>query len=972
MSRRTRRGRRYQWLAPLAFLLLALAAPNCAEAVDPYTMQITFSGYTRAETLTNFPVLLVFGNNINGSSFSYGQMASTNGWDLRFAANSNETTLLNYEIERWNISGSSYVWVQVPALTNSSSIWAFWGNAANGSAAALYTTNGSTWSNGFALVQHMNQTSGTTVKDSSTNLSTGAAIQGSGTWTNNGVADGCLQLSTNGYHNGIYMSGVAFSATWTMSLWFTNQVGGDLFTSFESDPYDIGMHSGTVQCYVQNGHWYDSGVAVPSVNQWQQITAVGAGGVTYIYLNGVYGGSCSGAYGSMQLSAIRSIGLWTDNAGYNFAAQFAQYLDEARIENTARSSNWIWAVWLNIASNSVFNGYSSVTGSNGVSISDFPFIETFETNTCVVGDLNGQHNWQVSAASKAMVETSVVYAGSQAASLLNATMSQTFTNSGDTFATNMWVQLYCRAPRRTTTGVPTLSNNTAAAFYIDTNGYVVAYGNNSWVTNTSFIAPTNDWVCLMASLDYQARTWSLYAVSNTGNGVATMLTTNLAFQSTAGNSSLGCFRLGAQNSQTIGYVDNISIESNTNTPTAIPSTWQLWQLAYLGSVTNSTNGPSAAAGWTLYQQFVAGTDPLNAASYLKILSCDVAASNSNDIVVRIFGGADTITNSYGSANFTRTFTIFAANNSSANTKVPVGSVADNLSGTNTWTDTGAASSYSSRLYNIAVTYAGVTITNTAEEWAMYSQNRSASQSYLVCVPVDYGSTNLANLNSTLGQQLGRGLYAFSASATSSADYIDYIDANGNWQQYFWITNSAGSNLWWNGAPANVPVTPGMAMWVVRGANTSTIRTNAVFSGRSFQPQTVTNFAFKTNYTGWTMFGWPLSSNKWNYGGTTSASNQLGFENVGLGGTTYNQYQTNKVGDQIWVWKNGTWKFYWLMDNRLPSGSNWNHKWWDQNSGKFANFALEPGMGYYYWHATNYTDAGNSISITATNFYWGPP
>jgi hypothetical protein len=396
---------------------------------------------------------------------------------------------------------------------------------------------------------------------------------------------------------------------------------------------------------------------------------------------------------------------------------------------------------------------------------------------------------------------------------------------------------------------------------------------------------------------------------------------------------------------------------------------------YLGSITNGTNSASATTGWTLYQQFVAGVNPTNPTAYLKILSCDIASSNSNDIAVQVYGGSATITNTYGSATFTRSFTVLAANNNSVNGKSVIGSVADNLSGTNTFTDVGAASgAYSSRVYNVMCTYAGMTVTNSIEEWGAFVQNRATNQSYFVCVPVDYGNTNLANLNSTLGQQLGRGLYNGGSSGTSAADYVQYIDTSGNWQKYYWTTNAAGSNIWWNGATTNLQVTPGMAFWVVRGNNAAIARSNAVFTGRTFQTQSVTNFVFKTNYTGWTMFGWPLASNKVNNGGTTSASNQLGFETVGLGGTSTDPNKTNKWGDQIWVWKNNTWREYWLMDDHLTSGASTNdHKWKDPITGKFGNFALEPGMGYYYWHASNFTDTAHGITnIIGTNFFWGPP
>ena len=45
-------------------------------------MKITFSGYNKPETLTNFPALVIFNTNL--ANFAYGQFASANGYDLRF------------------------------------------------------------------------------------------------------------------------------------------------------------------------------------------------------------------------------------------------------------------------------------------------------------------------------------------------------------------------------------------------------------------------------------------------------------------------------------------------------------------------------------------------------------------------------------------------------------------------------------------------------------------------------------------------------------------------------------------------------------------------------------------------------------------------------------------------------------------------------------------------------------------------
>jgi hypothetical protein len=51
-----------------------------------------------------------------------------------------------------------------------------------------------------------------------------------------------------------------------------------------------------------------------------------------------------------------NLGRITNNAYY-----FNGSLDEARIQSGAQSSNWVWASWATVASNSVFESYSAVT-----------------------------------------------------------------------------------------------------------------------------------------------------------------------------------------------------------------------------------------------------------------------------------------------------------------------------------------------------------------------------------------------------------------------------------------------------------------------------------------------------------------------------------------------------------------------------------------------------------------------------------
>jgi hypothetical protein len=70
--------------------------------------------------------------------------------------------------------GQSYAWVQVPEISSSNDyIWATWGGT-NAAVQQTYTTNGATWSNGFAAVYHLADID--TVKDSSTNRQHATAV----------------------------------------------------------------------------------------------------------------------------------------------------------------------------------------------------------------------------------------------------------------------------------------------------------------------------------------------------------------------------------------------------------------------------------------------------------------------------------------------------------------------------------------------------------------------------------------------------------------------------------------------------------------------------------------------------------------------------------------------------------------------------------------------------------------------------
>src|SRR5208337_390192 len=117
-------------------------------------VKLTFAGYNRPETLTNFPILVSLSTNLPG--FSYRQFASPSGGDLRFADASGVRSIPS-EIDEWNTNGVSSIWVSVPQLSGPGDcIWAYWGNpvATN---PPVTSTNGAVWTSAFYAVYHLKE-----------------------------------------------------------------------------------------------------------------------------------------------------------------------------------------------------------------------------------------------------------------------------------------------------------------------------------------------------------------------------------------------------------------------------------------------------------------------------------------------------------------------------------------------------------------------------------------------------------------------------------------------------------------------------------------------------------------------------------------------------------------------------------------------------------------------------------------------
>jgi len=328
-----------------------------ALAADGYSMQITFTNVPGGAILTNFPALVKLntGNTDNYTGF----LDTTSGWDLRFWTNSTLTgTELNYEIEAFNTNGTSFIWVQVPALTHNSSIWASWGHERYNSQEA-YTTNGAVWSEGYVAVYHLAETSGP-VKDSTANANDSFTItsgvtqdssgQVNGAAAIDGTADERIEIADSTSLDGmteltleawVYDTGNDAQPRAIVSK--RNDSGGDIC-------YSLFIHTSRLM-YFDVGTDRDNGTTVLTANQWTHLAATfdpDRASEKAFFFNGSPDGTAADTNsGVVNKSTDFHLGILDATYTYSWKGT----LDEIRISNVARSSNWVWACWMNQGAN---------------------------------------------------------------------------------------------------------------------------------------------------------------------------------------------------------------------------------------------------------------------------------------------------------------------------------------------------------------------------------------------------------------------------------------------------------------------------------------------------------------------------------------------------------------------------------------------------------------------------------------------
>ena len=321
------------------------------------SMNVLFASVQDNVTLTNFPVLVRLSTAIDG--FRYSDFNRPNGGDLRFAdANGN---LLPHEIDTWDESGVSTVWVRVPALKKKSYITAHYGFTGTGDPAEVDPKD--VWDDDYVGVWHLGE-SALPLKESSETSSDFETSYGETiNYATNGIVGGSVGFPTNGTYNAVVApdhDALDGFTKFTLETWtFQNEHkhnAGILAKRKEYNNecayyiYDVIGDSMCVPfCIGTNrtaGARWSFNQTQP-MGQWNHIVftadMVGTTKNVHGYMNGTMNGWEPNVTFLGQMGNCAS-DLYLGNLGANKKDNsFNGRIDEVRISKTVRSKEWVKA-----------------------------------------------------------------------------------------------------------------------------------------------------------------------------------------------------------------------------------------------------------------------------------------------------------------------------------------------------------------------------------------------------------------------------------------------------------------------------------------------------------------------------------------------------------------------------------------------------------------------------------------------------
>lgn len=324
-----------------------------------YRKKITFSNTVEnlgvdAVTMNDFPVLI----SLTSSNFDFSK-ARENGQDIRVTA-ADGVTQLSFEIERWDaVAQSAQLWVKVPQVTAESAngaVYVYYGNEAAQSA----QNSAGTWNSNYRLVKHLNDSSGTTTKDSTSNAFNGTKVSATEPNATTGkIGEGQTFDGTNDFINIPHHANLSFGtadAQFTLEAWVkTTAQNGEIIaktrpSSTTHMEYRLHMVNGKPAFYRYsntNPVVADEFVGQATINDgnWHHVVFVNEGASSHkLYVNGVLDTTNTTTW-TRNNTATQALNIGRHRNNTFGETYLNGQLDEVRISNVARSAAWVAATY---------------------------------------------------------------------------------------------------------------------------------------------------------------------------------------------------------------------------------------------------------------------------------------------------------------------------------------------------------------------------------------------------------------------------------------------------------------------------------------------------------------------------------------------------------------------------------------------------------------------------------------------------
>ncbi len=322
-----------------------------------YTIDYSVSGYKGSETLENFPVLVRLSAN-SPEGFDYNHCAA-NGADVYFTDASNN--VLAHEIDTWDTSGESLIWVKIPSVTpvaqSTATFTMHYGSAIP--ATITLPDASSVWTGaGYSGVWHFGPSEGTDSAYGTAVSSTNGTISYDGKDNYSGPLGGNLWTDVDSaviynYAASAHWAALGTGNTLTLTCWArTTAANNGRMLSTKSNWSDANGFELTTQSAVNKVTIGASGgtqlvtTINPALNaQWRLVTARYSGSEIRLFMDGADTRSYKSATVSAPTKALTFL------AGKSGAGErWRGGIDEVRIRPAASSDDWIQAEYDSVAS----------------------------------------------------------------------------------------------------------------------------------------------------------------------------------------------------------------------------------------------------------------------------------------------------------------------------------------------------------------------------------------------------------------------------------------------------------------------------------------------------------------------------------------------------------------------------------------------------------------------------------------------